>query len=592
MAKIEQSLKQLNLPISEVLNPEPNDWEELITLKVLLGAYLANLERLFRGVFGQELELEGTKEQYALFKKVFPIIGEAMDKSFRIEGFPSFCKKLSAIRNSCLHGFSMVFKEVETIEPKFMFALPNWAYPFVQYITSQNRLTLGGLLAILLCMGNKEMISHLMESGLKPLIEKIGLWYNYQHVNWKNYGQMVETVLGNDFEQEIRTSLGKDVLSAIWGEYSFRLSKNGTGFSYRSKKDDPSPEFHVNGSLTKKGNSLFLAIWRGSFYQTYFPDDYVLEIADEEYFIECANQVPPFLFVVYLYQKGVSFFDRQALTEFDQKVFPKLNKAKFHVDKSIHIILLDESVSDQRLVHQYIVPRALYAILHLEWNIRIAHKKEIQLPYYSTIKESLEVAKIEKGLTEAAIFLRNFFAHGYILGSYVGRTDSSYRKFELLDCLDVFQKLVLALEEKEAQTAADLKRDIGGILPAELADSKYKILCVAWYNALKGKPIDWFAYKRTEAWVSHSYIIPEVEEKLGWFRGDGATPYFRVVEVDIKGEAWLLRSQQKIPEGVLTVVLANVEIPLNDLIGKETASQYRIVSKRTNAFASYVKYQR
>ena len=41
----------LNLPLGEVFTNHPEKWDELINIKALVGAYLANLERVFRGAF-------------------------------------------------------------------------------------------------------------------------------------------------------------------------------------------------------------------------------------------------------------------------------------------------------------------------------------------------------------------------------------------------------------------------------------------------------------------------------------------------------------------------------------------------------------
>lgn len=336
MEKHEYDLKDLKQPISKIFCDYPEKWDELINLKALLGAYLSNLERLFKGVFGQELHLEGTKEQYELFKKVFPIVGAAMEKSFGLKGFSGFCGKLAAIRSTCLHAFSDISDMTESIDGKFMRNIPNWNYLDLPYVVEGNKLTLAGLLAILLCMGNKEMVSNLMASGIAPLIGRIPLWHDYKFARGKNYSLEMEQHLHNDLDHEIRMVHGNDVFSSIWGEYAFRLVGKPEDFQYFSGPKGKPSIYRVHGFW----NGKKLTIQKGSYYHVYFSNDYVLEIADEDFFIECANQVPPFLFVAYLYRKGVKKFTQASLSEDDKKLFPKLNKAKFYVDKNIHIILL------------------------------------------------------------------------------------------------------------------------------------------------------------------------------------------------------------------------------------------------------------
>ena len=587
MKRIRYDFSDLNQPISEVFTNHPEKWEELINLKALLGAYLANLERVFRGAFGQELELEGTQEQYDLFKKIFPVVGAAMDKSFGQAGLNGFCRKLSAIRNTCMHGFSKVSQMTETVDYTFMRALPNWAHYQYQYVTNGNRLTLAGLLAILLCMGNKEMVTHLMTSGIAPLVERIGLWRGFQECRGKAFAEALEIHLGNDFEQEIRTNPGYDIFSAIWGEYAFRVEGDQSSFMYLSEKGNKHSVYRVTGSLTEDGGRLFIK--KGSIYHVYFPEDYELEILDKEYFIECSNKVPPFLFVAYLYRKGVHAFDRNSLSEDDIKLFPKLNKAKFFVDKNIHVILLGKAVSDQRTVHQAATPQALYAILNLEWNLRKAHKKEIErFSFYSTIKESLQIAKVKHSLIEDALSLRNFFAHGSIFGDYVGKMDNTYRKFELADCIDVFKNLVLALRENDRGIADAFQRDVSERFAEQLVDMKYKALTKIWYQAYNGTNIDWETYGRTMMRISHSYITSDIEERLSWFKTDSDTARFDVVEIEAPEGLTFMPNGQYTPKGRLTIAMFEMPVELETAFGDQLDA-YRIVEESKNSLVAYRK---
>lgn len=523
MQRLEYDLNDLKLPISEVFSNHPEKWNELINLKALLGVYLSNLDRVFKGVFGQELQLEGTKEQYELFKKVFPVVGEAMEKSFGLQGFAGFCGKLAGIRSTCMHAFAKVSAMTESIDAAFMRNLPNWNYRELPYVVHGDKLTLAGLLAILLCMGNKEMVAQLMASGISPFVSRIPLWRDYRLARGKNYPIMLEQQLGTDLEQEIRTVKGEDVYSSIWGEYAFRLKGTPDAFQYYNQEKDAL--YRVRGSW-KDGK---LIIQKGSNYHVYFAEEYELEIADEAYFVECANHVPPFLFAAYLYRKGVKRFDRDSLSEDDKKLFPKLNKAKFYVDKNIHVILLGKSVSDQRMVYQNAAPQALYAILNLEWNLRNRHRGEIeQFSRYSTIKESLLVAGVDQRLIEDTLFLRNFFAHGSIFGDFIGMTDTSFRKIELLDCITVFQRLVTALKDTEPDAAKSLQEDIKMRLAEQLIDMKYKALSKAWVAPLQGTPFNWVDYGKTMQRIEKSYVTEEAEGALAWFTGEDSWTRYNV----------------------------------------------------------------
>ena len=591
MEKLKYDANDLNLPLGEVFTNHPEKWDELINIKALVGAYLANLERVFRGAFGQELQLEGSAAQYELFRKIFPIIGNAMESSFGLRGFQGFCGKLAALRSTCMHAFSKVSRQTESIDPAFMRSIPNWNYKNVKYVTEGNRLTLAGMFAILLCMGNKEMVGQLMASGLCPLLGRIGLWRGFFEARGKAYSEMMERNLGNDLEQEIRTVPGNSVFEAIWGEYASRIEGTAREFEYLSEKPDRHSLYHVHGSIEEESVTK-IRIMKGSYYHVYFADDYVLQVDDKDFFIECANKVPPFLFVAYLYRRGIKRFDRDSLDENDLRLFPKLNKVKFYVDKNIHVILLGNAVSDQRMVHQAATPQALYAILNLEWNLREAHRTEIErFGVYSTIKESLLLAGIEKDLVEEAIFLRNFFVHGAIFGDYAGKTENSYRKIELSDCLEVFKKLTLALEEKGESAALCLKQDVAQRFAEQLVDVKYKALAKAWGDAMQGKPIDWIQYGKTMKRVSHSYITSSIEDQLAWFVDNKQKKHYCVTEILVAGGETLLPTGQSIPKGPLTIVLDGTSPDLQIFLGNPS-SLYEFVEGRENNLVSYRKFRR
>lgn len=580
-------LTNLNRPISEVFTNHPRDWEELIRLKALIGAYLSNLERVFRGVFGQELQLEGTKEQYDLFRKVFPIVGNAMEKSFGLSGFSGFCGKLGAFRSICAHAFSKASQQTEFIDIGFIRNIPNWNWRNYRYNIG-NQLTLCGMLAILICMGNKEMVSGLASSGISPLVNRIGLWSTFYQSRGKAYGTAMEENLGNDLETEIRSVPGHDLFTAIWGEYAFRVEGDPSRFSYHSTKGDRHSIYHVLGSITD-GPVAHIHIGKHSVYHVYFSEDYELDVLDQNFFIECANQVPPFLFLAYLYCHGIHRFDRQSLSSDDLMLFVKLNRAKFYVDKNISVILLGKVVSDQRMIHQAAAPQALSAILNLEWNLRISHREEIErFGVYSTIKESLLLAGVDKDLVREALALRNFFVHGSIFGDYVGLTENSYRKMDLSDCLIILKNLVLALRENDIEASEHLRQDVFRYLAKVLMDTKYKFLAKNWLAFFKGERIDWVTYGKTMKRISASYVDTETEEKLAWFADEENTFRYDVVQIELAEPVTLLPAHQQTCKGLLTVCLQNEIVDLQVLLGS-AASSLATVEERSNKIIHFRK---
>ncbi len=571
----------LGLTIENVFGGGAVDWPELINLKVLLGTYLSNLERVFRGVFGQELELEGTAEQFELFKNVFPVMGEAIEKSFGQPGFGGFCKKLSAIRNTCLHAYSDIHGKTGIIDRNFINSLPN--YGRYKYVDDSGNLTLAGLMAILLCLGNKEMVQQLMVSGVAGMVGRIGLWPCFEKCGGRAYPDSLETQLGNDFEETVRRSSGDDIYSSIWGEYENRCWRDGERFSYSSNRHSKRSIYHVSGTISTDETVLFIE--KGSYYHVYFADNYELTIEDKDYFIQLSNSVPPFLFVVYLYRKGVRVFSKSSLDEREIGLIPKLNKAKFYVDKNVNTLLLGKTVSDQRTVHQAALPQALYAIINLEKNL-IDATGVVYENGYSTIKGSLGSIGVDEKLIEDTLILRNFLAHGAIFGDYATRDDFTYRKIELLDCLDVFKRLVVSLKPLDARSASSFKYDVACKLAEQLIDMKYKAMSKLWNKAYEGEPIDWEAYQKSMGRVKYSYVNAEVEESLAWFKGPNLVSRYYVTEIESIRKMEFRPTFQELPAGGVTIITTRGNAFLDECFGARLDS-FGIAKKRKNSLVAY-----
>ncbi len=59
----------LDRPLMWVLSPKSKDANSMLNMKALVGSTLATLDRVFLGSLGQGLDLDGTEEQYKMFKK-------------------------------------------------------------------------------------------------------------------------------------------------------------------------------------------------------------------------------------------------------------------------------------------------------------------------------------------------------------------------------------------------------------------------------------------------------------------------------------------------------------------------------------------
>ncbi len=193
----------------------------MINLKALLGGCFSNLERLYFGVFGEGLDLKGTPEQYELFKRVFPFLGEAMDRTFGQEGFKIFCRRMVLIRNACFHAWAGLSNSGISFGQNFLAELPNHSpHP---YADDGWRITLAGLIALLLLMCNNESATYFLKSGNYGLVIETGLFPEYGNLETKDVPARLESEFGNSFETDIRTVKGDDPVSALCGEYASRV---------------------------------------------------------------------------------------------------------------------------------------------------------------------------------------------------------------------------------------------------------------------------------------------------------------------------------------------------------------------------------
>ena len=589
MINLEYDLEDLRKPLNEIFTQEPQKWNRLINYKALFGAMFANLERLFKGCFGQEIDMDCTPMQYELFLRVFPVIKKALEAADGIETLKQLCKKLGALRNACMHVHSVLFDSTLYMDARFMSELPNYSpYP---YLDKQGRITLAGLFAILMCMANKEMVGCMAASGISDLCNKIGLFAGYDSLYGKMFSEVLEKQLGTDLEAEIRVVKGNDPLTALWGEYRSKVKADGANFEYYSSAQEENSIYKVRGTLTEEGGRLTLTINRGSFYHLYFPEEYKLFIDDIPYFVELANSVPPFMLIPYLFRKGIHALRHGLLSEADETLLRKLNKAKFYVDKNVNIILLGKTVSDQRAMSQAATPQALYCLLNLEHNLYWDYEEQIQSKKnYSTLAEGLKAVGVKQSLIDDAVALRNFFAHGSILGDYGGRGRNSYKRFELVDVIRVFKELVLALEDKCPRAHNRLMGDVAQRLAEQMADMKYKDYSQKWDKIIHShRPILGETQKPLIR-IKSSYLTKEREEELGWFFYDKRFSRYTVFEVPVDPTLKLKCNDQEVGTDRLYIVAMKHSIDLTEVLGQWARNGFECVEQWKNPLVRYKKF--
>ena len=115
-------------------------------------------------------------------------------------------------------------------------------------------------------------------------------------------------------EIEIRCNTHeKDILSAIAGRFTNKITKDRDIYSYDNGVEFEDSEFKLNFKIEESQKGYNLLIKRTSNYHFYFQEDYHLHIEDSEDFIEWCNKLPPFMFVVFLYRANVSIYSRNSL---------------------------------------------------------------------------------------------------------------------------------------------------------------------------------------------------------------------------------------------------------------------------------------
>ena len=586
MIKLEYNLQDLDKPLNDIFTRSPEKWNYMLNLKAIIGSAFSNLERLFKGCFGQGLDLDCTAQQYEVFKRVFPVIGKILEKCDKRESMSDLCLKLLIIRNECMHARSRLFDDSITLDARLIKALPN--YGTHPYVSEDGRLTLAGLLAILLCMANKEMTGSMAASGLSEFIHQIGLFKGYAAIYGKAFGEILEAQLGTDLEAEIRTEKGNDPMTALWGEYLRKVKVAEGEFEYKDSETFENSLHIVRGSMKSEGGRLVLRIRKGSFYHLYFPEEYCLAIDDVPYFTELANKVPPFMLIPFLYRAGVKRLYRGVLTERQEELCGKLNKAKFYVDKNVNILLLGNSVSDQRKMSQSAMPPTLYCFLNLEQNLYWHHAEEIQSAnQYSTLADGLKAIQLNQRLIDEAVALRNFFAHGFILGDYYGRAMATYRKFNLCDVIRVFRELVEAIVPVDLFAGNRLMGDVAGRLAEQLADMKYKDYAKKWEQIIDGhRPLNDQLFKPMLR-VQNSCLTKELEEELGWFFYNKRFTRYTVFDIEVHPDMVLKCNGQPIGMNEVKIVLMKREINLSDIFGPIGQKEFATVESTKNPLVNF-----
>ena len=572
-----------------ILSPKAKDIDSMLNMKALIGSLLASLDRVFLGSFGYGLDLEGTEEQYELFKKMFPAIGRALEKTTGREGMVSLCEHLSSYRNSCMHPNVAVHRKMARIDPSFVNELPNYSdHP---YILENTRLTLAGFLAIAMMMSNKEMLGNFFSAGIFTLANEIGLFPDYKKLNGRDYSRRVEEVFGTDFEVELRRVKGNDLHSALCGEYAGRVRPSEGGWNcYMNGKSIQGSDYFVFFRIDDyAGGRKLLRVKKGSFYHVYFPIELSVSIEDEDYFIELANMVPPFMILPYLFSSGIGVVNKQNFSEDRIFLYSKLNKAKFYVDKNVNTILMGNNFPDIRIISRSVAPQALYCLLKLESDLSAELKinEDKDNPMETRLADVLVKVGISNDLMRETISLRNFFAHGSVFGDYVGKAMIGYMKIGLEHCLTIFRKLVDELKTKHETIAANLRLNVATRVCEQISDIKYKAALSMCAPIINGFEIDFDQYSKTMKRILNSYVRTETEEMMGQLMTDVGGSRYQVCDCLVNPGIKISISGQTF-NGDRILLFSSFPIDAHKIFGMETEN--RLISSTKNPVVSYNQY--
>ena len=442
-------------------------------IKSILLAMMNVVERTIRGSFDCDLYLKNVNA--AKMREMFPAgcqILEIEDGKFYVGS-----RILNWLRNINAHAY--ISKEDEQwfrnkIYKYRLDRMPKFYSP-IKYALPNETITMGGVISLIMLFLREKNIE--MNSKLTNLVSMISCGSTVE-TDGVAFVQRISRV---NLEKTIRITTGNDLYASIVGEYS-PLDKNGRIMVGLDKNPTFDAKFQIFDHQ--------IVIKRGSTTKTFYKEDFVLDIKDKDSFITLSNRFPPFTFVDLLYKMNITVFDKGTYelieASYDKK-YGKLTYSKFYTDKNIDILLLDETIADQRLASIIINGSIDSIFLRLEKRIYDSNPNLIENlgDDYSKFGKALGSLGIKNVLE--CILLRNASLHGYILGEASIYQNFTYL-YEITTIIDTLFDLMVSLKNKQDPIYINLRNDIHMVLVGHLIGLKYGKVLEYSLSAAKGFP--------------------------------------------------------------------------------------------------------
>ena len=430
-------------------------------LKANILSGIIDIERTIRGTFGCDLSMASIDEN--ILKQMYPNACLTMFNDGNSVDIEKLSYYLTSLRNINAHVF-ISKEDTSFLESDFSF-LQNKKHfhGSIKYLNN-DKVTVAGILFIILNFLRSQSIAILNKDDYL-----VGVISNGKY-ELDDGQRFVNEISHTNLEIEIRKKRGSDVATSIMGELFDKASTDGTKYSISIGRETY-PTFKVDCTLD--GNRLI--IQKRSLTRTYYKEDYVLKIEDEKEFIRLANLLPPFGLVDYLYESGITVFNKESASVINGRfeIISKINRPKFYADKNLALLMFKDKASDFRIMSSLMTDGLSRLLLATE-NFIYRTRKINRGSDYTSLAKALSYINTPDEILNEVIYLRNFCAHGYILNDYLIYRDE-VRQFTLEYIIKTIKSLSDFLERNQKDVFNNFKEYKREFLINKILKIKYKI---------------------------------------------------------------------------------------------------------------------
>lgn len=543
----------LTKPLDDFLSLDSFDDGYIKARSAILYA-LSIQSRISFHCFGKGYPLEGKDRERALFSKMYPALSKSLSRFYPTGGLKELTTFLESLRDSLMDRES-----INSVLPfSFLSSLPNDSnYPYV----CKEGPTVAGVLAVLLMMANQDILRMLVTNGFwTGIFDQIGLFLGYRGLRPKAFGEKLMEVTGTTLDLEIRQRPGTGILASIFGEYEDGLKIMGNRFIYANGPWNEA-SYKVGGELSKAGGVATLTIYKDGFLHCRFDEDYSLRIEDEQSFVSWSNSLPPFLFLAYLKQRGISVYRSETIRDEDAIRLQKMKKARYFVDKTVETILPSNPYSDSRQIGDL---------------LSAAYIKLAQIIIKAGSKATKDLA------------IQSFFdVYHDLCGGILPFMDrSSGQGITIDELLATYLSAVSSMEKGRNGPISEDCPLLAFSTIRSIVDLRYSKDAGLWWKLLSGdaSAMDKLFSKSSDANPSfvNEAFLKAVQSLLGI---DGL--WYRDIELDLGKDTIVPKANIKLSKGRYNVILPSDKISLGKMLGIDLLETKNLVSIGPIRFEGY-----